>query len=158
MRLSRVLRTSVVAGGLGTLVLVGWASAQMPKAGSGDPIADRQRLMKLNGANWRDAQDKAKAGNFEAIAVNAETIAVTGAHIPALFPQGSTSDKSSAKPEIWQKWDEFQQAATNLTTWAEQLRDASRAKDSAKVQEIMKEFGGKACGACHQPFRVPPKQ
>jgi cytochrome c556 len=139
------------------LALVGGALAQMAKIGTGDPIADRQRLMKLNGASWKDAQDKLKAGNVEAIAVNAETMAINAQHIAALFPQGSMSDKSAAKPEIWQKWSEFESAAKNFETWAGKLRDAAREKKGDEVQAIAKDFGRQACGTCHQPFRVPPK-
>jgi cytochrome c556 len=130
----------------------------MSKPGSGDIIADRQRLMKLNGGSWRDAQDKLKAGNIEAIAVNAETMAINAQHIASLFPQGSTSDKSAAKPEIWQKWSEFESAAKNFETWAVKLRDAARNKNGDEVQAIAKDFGRNACGTCHTPFRVPPKQ
>ena len=59
--------------------------------GSGDVIADRQRLMKLNGASAKDLNDKLKAGNIEAMAVNAETIAINAQHIPSLFPKGSVT-------------------------------------------------------------------
>jgi cytochrome c556 len=128
------------------------------KPGSGDVIADRQRLMKLNGASWRDAQDKLKAGNIEAIATNAETMAINAQHIPSLFPPGSTSDKSAAKPEIWQQWSEFESASKNFETWAVKLRDAARNKNGDEVQAIAKDFGRNACGTCHTPFRVPPKQ
>ena len=107
----RRIKSAVVLASLSTLVVVGVAGGQsMMKIGTGDPIADRQRLMKLNGANWQDAQAKAKAGNIEAIAVNAETIAINAGHIPALFPKGSLTDKSKAKPEIWEKWSEFESA------------------------------------------------
>ena len=157
MRLQRMLRTSLIIGGLGALAIVGFAGAQSaPKVGSGDVVADRQRLMKLNGASWADAQAKFKAGNIEAIAVNAETMAINSLHIPLLFPQGSLTDKSKAKPEIWQKWNEFEATAKNLGTWAERLRDTARTKDAAATEVVMKEYGAKACGACHQPFRVPP--
>ena len=98
------------------------SQAQMT-AGSGDVVADRQRLMKLNGASARDMNDKLKAGKIEAIAVNAETIAINAQHIPSLFPKGSMTDKSKAKPEIWEKWSEFEAAAKNL---AGQGRGASR--------------------------------
>ncbi len=124
---------------------------------SSDPVADRQRLMKLIGASWADIQAKVKAGTVEAIAVNAETIAVSASHIPPLFPAGSATDKSKAKPEIWQKWSEFEAAAKNTESLAEQLRDAARAKDQAKVEAMVKEFGAKACGACHTPFRQPAR-
>jgi cytochrome c556 len=123
---------------------------------STNPVADRQRLMKLIGASWADIQAKVKAGNAEAVAVNAETIAVSAPHIPPLFPAGSLTDQSKAKPEIWQKWPEFEAAAKNLEGMADKLRDAARAKDAAGVESMVKEFGAKACGACHTPFRQPP--
>ena len=156
MNRRRTLWITLIVGLLGFAV-VGVALAQMAKIGSGDVITDRQRLMKLNGASWKDAQDKIKAGQIEAVAVNAETLALNSEHIPMLFPQGSTSDKSAAKPEIWQKWSEFESAAKNLETWSVRLRDAARAKDEVEVQAIAKDFGRQACGTCHQPFRVPPK-
>lgn len=146
----------VLVSGLVALVAGGVAAQSRTAIGSGDVVADRQRLMKLNGASWRDAQDKFKAGNIEAIAVNAETMAVNAAHIPALFPPGSLTDKSKAKPEIWQRWGEFEDAAKNMAAWATRLRDAAQAKNQPEVEAIMKEYGAKACGTCHQPFRVPP--
>ena len=62
--------------------------------GTGDVVADRQRIMKLQGANFADIQEKYKAGNIAGIAVNAEVIAVTALQIPSLFPEGSLTDKS----------------------------------------------------------------
>lgn len=154
----RNLRNATLVASLSALLAAGCATSQSAsKVGSGDVVADRQRLMKLNGASWADAQAKFKAGNIEAIAVNAETIAINATHIPALFPQGSLTEKSNAKPEIWQKWSEFEAAAKNLQTWAERLRDTARTKDTAATEAIVKDFGRQACGTCHTPFRVPPK-
>jgi cytochrome c556 len=136
----------------------GCAGKSMSKAGSGDIVADRQRVMKLQGASWADIQAKAKAGNIEGIAVNAETLALTAQQIPALFPEGSLTEKSKAKPEVWQKWAEFQAAAKNLETQAEKLRDASRAKNEQLTQDLVKDFGRQGCGTCHTPFRQPPPQ
>ena len=135
---------------------VGLAGAQsMLKIGSGDVVADRQRLMKLNGASWKDAQDKFKAGNVEAIVVNAETMAINAEHIPLLFPKGSLTDQSKAKPDIWEKWDDFEKAAKNLEAWAEKLRDTAKTKDVAATEAVVKDFGRNACGTCHTPFRQP---
>ena len=151
-------RASVVVGSLVALLLgIAVSQAQM-KVGTGDPVADRQRLMKLNGASAKDLTEKVKAGQIEAMAVNAETIAMNAQHIPMLFPKGSLTDKSKAKAEIWDKWSEFEAAAKNLETKAIELRDAARAKDQPKVEAMMKDFGRQACGACHTPFRVPPPQ
>jgi cytochrome c556 len=154
MRPRRVRPMVVFLCSLMFLSLLTQAGAQMKP---GDPIADRQRLMRLNGASWADIQAKAKSGNIEAIAVNAETIALAAGHIPTLFPEGSNTDKSNAKPEVWQNVAQFQELAKNLETRAIALRDAAKAKDAAAVEAQVKEFGAKACGACHTPFRKPPK-
>lgn len=148
----------IVIGGLSLGLVAGCASKSMSKMGSGDVVADRQRLMKLQGASWADIQAKAKAGNIEAIAVNAETLALTAQQIPGLFPEGSLTDKSKAKPEVWQKWAEFESAAKNLGVEAEKLRDAAKAKNEPLTQQIVKDFGRNACGTCHTPFRQPPPQ
>ncbi len=161
MNRHRRLRNGLIIGSLSALVVAGCAGAggqSMSKIGSGDVVADRQRLMKLNGGSWQDAQAKGKAGNIEAIAVNAETMALNARHIAALFPEGSRTDKSNAKPEIWQKWAEFENAAKNMESWANRLRDTARTKDAQATEAIMKDFGRQACGTCHTPFRVPPKQ
>ena len=121
-------------------------------------MADRQRLMRLNGASWADIQAKAKAGNVEAIAVNAETLALNADHTAVMFPEGSLTVKSNAKPEVWQKFSDFQTASTNMGTLAAKLRDAAKAKDASTVNAMVKDFGKNACGTCHTPFRVPPKQ
>jgi cytochrome c556 len=155
----RHVRSIVALTSLVALALASSATGQSkPKLWTGDPVADRQRLMKLNGASWADAQAKLKAGNAEAVAVNAETMALIATQIVALFPEGSMNDKSKAKPEIWQKWPEFEAAVTNFGSQAEKLRDAARTKDLAATEAVAKEFGRQACGTCHTPFRVPPPQ
>ncbi|HYS17818.1 MAG TPA: cytochrome c [Candidatus Binatia bacterium] len=154
----RHVRTGVILGSLVALTGVGCATGQKTTMGSGDPVADRQRLMKNNGANWADIQNKVKAGNVEGVAVNAEALALHAQRITLLFPEGSLTDKSKAKPEIWQKWSEFQAAAKNLENRAGTLRDQAVAKDAAAVQITVTTFGRDACGTCHTPFRVPPPQ
>ena len=150
--------TSLALALLTALVAVGCATGPMTTVGSGDPVADRQRLMKNNGANWTDIQNKLKAGNVEGIAVNAEAIALHAQRITLLFPEGSLTAKSKAKPDIWQRWPEFQAAAKNLENRAGILRDQASAKDVPAVQATVATFGRDACGMCHTPFRVPSQQ
>src|SRR5262245_29687718 len=134
------------------------AMASPPKAAETpeEIVAARQRLMKLNGAMWNEVQAKAKAGNIEGIAVSAETLALNAQRIPYLFPAGSMTDKSKAKPEVWQQWAEFQADAKKMETESEKLRDAARAKNAQLTEDIVKNYGREACGTCHTPFRVPP--
>ena len=152
------MRLRVILLSLGALAAAGCATGTVTIPGSGDPVADRQRLMKNNGANWTDIQRKVKAGNVEGVAVNAEAIALHAQRIPLLFPEGSLSAKSNAKPDVWQRWPEFQAAAKNLENRAAVLRDQALAKDATAVQATVATFGRDACGTCHTPFRVPPQQ
>jgi len=154
----RHMRGGIALGSLVALVVAGCATAQKSTIGTGDPVADRQRLMKNVGANWADIQAKVKAGSPEAVAVNAEALSLHAQRIPSLFPEGSLTEKSKAKPDIWQKWPEFQAAAKNLENRAGTLRDQAVAKDAAAVTTTVGTFGRDACGACHTPFRVPPPQ
>jgi len=156
--LLRHVRAGVIFGSLVALAVVGCATAKKTTIGSGEPVADRQRLMKNVGANWADIQAKVKAGNAEAVAVNAEALALHAQRITLLFPEGSLTDKSKAKPDIWQKWPEFQAAAKNFENRAGTLRDQALAKDAAAVTATVATFGRDACGTCHTPFRVPPPQ
>ena len=152
----RLTANVIVTASLVIGVAVGCVTQSASKMGSGDVVADRQRLMKSVGGNWADIQAKAKAGNIEGIAVNAENLALSSQVVPPLFPAGSGTDKSKAKPDIWQKWPEFEAAAKNLGVQAEKLRDAARAKNEQLTQELVKDFGRQACGTCHTPFRQPP--
>lgn len=147
--------------GLAAAMAAGCASEPSKKAmatmpGSGDVVADRQRLMKQHGELWKDIQAKAKADNIAGIEMSAEQLAINAQYIPALFPEGSLTEKSKAKPEIWQKRPEFEAAAKRLETESIKLRDAAKAKDAQTTQQIVKDFGRNACGSCHTPFRVPP--
>src|SRR6266481_1298840 len=131
----RHVRTGVILGSLVALAAVGCATSQKTTTvWTSDVVADRQRLMKLNGAAWADAQAKLKAGNAEAVAVNAETMALIATQILPLFPEGSLTDKSKAKPEIWQKWPEFESSVKNYAMQADKLRDAARSKDLAATE------------------------
>jgi cytochrome c556 len=150
----RGMKAGIVLGSLTAFALGGCAST--PKMTPAETVAERQRTMKMIGANWQDAQAKLKAGNIEGIAVNAENMAMTARGIPKLFPEGSMTAESKAKPEIWQKWPEFEADARNFQTLAEKLRDTARSKNAAATEALMKDFGREACGTCHTPFRVPP--
>src|SRR5215470_5147316 len=60
MKLSHV-KTSVILGSIVALAIASSATGQSTtKLWTSDVVADRQRLMKLNGASWADAQAKLK--------------------------------------------------------------------------------------------------
>src|ERR1043166_429064 len=154
---TRMMR--VVVGGLVLVVAAGCASMGEKKMTAAEAIEARKKLMKEQGAAWKNVQDKTKAGEIAAIVPDAERLAATSKEIPKLFPEGSLDPAhSAAKPEIWQKRAEFDAAAKNLETWSVKLRDTAKTGNAEATQAVVKDFGRQACGTCHQPFRVPPKQ
>jgi hypothetical protein len=51
----------------------------------------------------------------------------------------------------------FADTAKSSAALAVQLRDAARSKNPSATEAIMKDFGPKACGSCHTPFRQPAR-
>ena len=150
VRLRKILLAALV-----TVTAAGCVVGSRRAIGTGDLIFDRQRLGRLQEEQLDEIRSKFKSGNIEGIAVNAEVIAITALQIPSLFPEGSLNGKSRARPEIWQRWGEFEASAKNLTIWSERLRDAAKAKDDRVVAGIVKDFGRVGCDSCHILFRRP---
>ena len=150
------LRTTVVLGGLAVVIAVGCASMQTAQMSPAEAVAERQKLMKANGEAWKSTQGKAKAGDLAGVATEADTMANNAKKIPALFKQQSLEGKTAAKKEIWEKWGEFEATAKNMEMEATKLRDTARTNNKAATDALVKDFGRKACGSCHTPFRVPP--
>jgi len=158
MRRTSYFAVALIAGGLGYLGPI-LAHEGHPKhlPDGKDPIAFRAYLMENIGDNAKELNDKLKAGQFAAVKVNAQAIALHATRIPDLFPQGSTSETSKAKEEIWQKWDEFVKSAETLRSEADQLAvTAADGKTDAVGAQAKKVFG--ACKGCHDGFRKPEKQ
>lgn len=153
----RRLRPMLCLTVLIAVFVVGCAASQSVTLPGPAAVEARQRLMKAMGANWADAQAKFKAGNVEGVAVNAESLALMAGQIPGLFPVGSLVGNSKAKPEVWDQGMKFSDAAKVSAALAVQLRDTARSKDAAATEAAMKDFGPKACGTCHTPFRQPAR-
>jgi len=77
--------------------------------------------------------------------------------IPGLFPVGSLVGTSKAKPEVWDQGMKFSDTATTSAALAVQLRDAARSQNASATEAVIKDFGPKACGASHTPFRQPAR-
>jgi cytochrome c556 len=148
-RTQTVLKVVVV-----TLVVVGCASAK--KMSAQEAIPARQQLMKDQGAAMRSISDKLKAGQVQAVAADAQKLADTAKRIPDLFPPGSVDPtRSRAKPEIWQRWSEFEGNAKTLQTKATQLVATANSGNAQATQAAVADLGKTTCGACHDAFRGP---
>jgi cytochrome c556 len=121
-----------------------------------EAITERQALMKEQGAAMRSISEKLKAGQIKEIASDADKLESTSKRIPKLFPEGSVNASTSrAKPEIWQKWSEFEGYAKSLQTKAAQLEDTAKSGNAQATQTMVADLGKTTCGACHTAFRGP---
>jgi cytochrome c556 len=121
-----------------------------------DVIAFRTYLMENVGDNAKEMNDKVKAGRIKEAKINAQAIALHSTRIVELFPQGSTSETSRAKAEIWQNWDNFVKSAETFRAEADQLAVvAAEGKAGEAKEQLKKVFGG--CKSCHDTFRKPDK-
>jgi cytochrome c556 len=116
------------------------------------PIHDRHELMEEIGDHAKVINDAMKKGGVEGVAENAQAISDKAKKVDALFPAGSTHEKSRAKPEIWTNWKEFERLTASLAAHAAELAEAAR-KGSGVREAGQAMF--KDCKSCHDQFRVP---
>lgn len=133
----------------------GTASAQDAAAAT----ETRVKAMKQLGGHMKALGDMAKgtAPYDQPTAVaNARGVQDTARRIHGLFPEGSASAESRAKPEIWQRWADFEGLARNFEQEAEKLVQVAEAGDP---QALGPQVGavGKGCGTCHDSFRAPKR-
>jgi cytochrome c556 len=146
----------VRAGVVVLAVAVAAGCASMKRMKPEEAIAERQQLMKDQGALMRSIGDKAKAGQIQAIAPEAAKLEDSAKKITRLFPENSVNPNTSrAKPEIWQKWSEFEGLAKSLQTKSDALEKTAQTGDAQKTQVAVAELGKTTCGACHTQFRGP---
>ena len=147
-------RTVVVVVSLG--VAVAGCASMRAKMNPDEAIAARQKLMKEQGAAMRSISDKMKAGQVQAVESDAKTLEDTSKKITALFPEGSVNPATSrAKPEIWQKWSEFEGYTKKLNTEAKTLADTAKTGNAEATGKMVADIGRNTCGGCHTAFRGP---
>jgi len=116
------------------------------------PIRDRVELMHHVGDDAKAIGKALKAGKPEDAAQPAADIAALVPRFPTLFPPGSTSPESRAKPEIWTDKAKFDDLAKQLAEKATAF--AAAAKSGGDVKATSGEMWH-TCKACHDSFRVP---
>jgi cytochrome c556 len=150
---------------VGVLLVAGWLYTTVSDAHESHPkklpdvkdvIAFRTYLMENVGDNAKEMNDKMKAGKIKEAKINAQAIALHSTRIVDLFPQGSTSETSRAKAEIWQNWDDFVKSSETFRNEADQLAlVTAEGKANEAKEQLKKVFGG--CKSCHDTFRRPDK-
>ena len=118
-----------------------------------DAIQKRQDAMKGNSAAAKAIKGAVETKDYATVEAKAKDIMGTADKIVSLFPKGSTTGKTKAKPEIWEKPDEFSKDAKNLSKAASELASAAKAGNAADVDVKVKALG-EACNSCHKQFRA----
>lgn len=147
MIFKKVLTLTAVAGSML------WLSASGAMAQN--EIDGRQKLMKGFSATNKEVKAAVEKKDYAMVATKMKDVAesMDMANFAKHWPHNSTDAKSKAKPEIWQKWNDFM-----LTSWDGQqkalaLVAAANSKNEVQVAEAFKSFGA-VCNNCHKPFRA----
>lgn len=134
-------------------------AAHLDKKGLEDAVKARQSHMQLYAFNLGLLGGMAK-GEIEYDASAAEGAAANLAALAALdqgryWPEGTETGamETRALPEIWSKMEEFDTATDGLIQATMTLEEAA-GTDLESLQAGLGDVG-KACGACHKPFRKP---
>jgi cytochrome c556 len=140
----------ILAGALFSLMTFAASSAVFAQA---DVIEKRQAAMKGNSADVKAIKAAVESKDYGTVEAKAKDIMGTADKIPGLFPKGSTTGKTKAKAEIWEKSEDFSKSAKNLSKAAGDLAAAAKSKDDAAVTTKVKALG-EACSGCHKQFRA----
>lgn len=121
-------------------------------------VKERREDMKKLGGQMKAIKEALEAGDIGKVADSAKTISDIAEMIPNLFPEGTSMDQvkdpeTGAKPIIWEKRDEFEEAARNLASKADTLAGTVAGGDVAAVAAAFDAMGKEGCGGCHKTFR-----
>lgn len=101
---------------------------------------------------------KAPAPNLAAVRENSAGIARLAPQVTGWFPPGTdpTVGKTRAKPEIWQKPEDFVAKARDFQQAVQVFNAAAQSGDVAAMKSAHADLG-KSCKACHDSYRAPEK-
>ncbi|MEW6647316.1 MAG: cytochrome c [Pseudomonadota bacterium] len=121
-------------------------------AGSAELMEYRSRVMEGAQRHLRAASSIVNDGvELPAhLAEHARALQAFSRMIPEIFPPGSHGTGSDAKPEIWQRWEEFsglaQRLGKNAAMLEETAMDGKRRKQA--YTDVLE-----TCRTCHREFR-----
>ncbi|MEQ8481618.1 MAG: cytochrome c [Hoeflea sp.] len=140
-----------------TLVLVfGIAGAALAHSGATGIV--KQRMDKMGEvASQMKVIARMLNGRLEfdpaVMEASATEIADHASGFEPLFPEGSVSPPSEARPRIWTRWDDFRDQFATMEVRAGSLADqAASAQDPSDLKNAFVRLGN-TCKSCHQDFR-----
>ncbi len=138
---------------LSSLLVSGVMASIAASAIAADPIDERVKAFKGAKQTVAQIKDGLAGGNNATVAEGAKSLATLGAHIPAMFPEGSNKGKTDAKAEIWTNFPDFTAKAKAFEDRSNTLLQlASSGADKGQVSDA---FGKvmESCKACHRSYK-----
>jgi cytochrome c556 len=143
--LTAILTLGALAVAQDTAVVVDPAIATMTNE---QLVEARQNAMRENGRTLRGAAGLTGADATAA----ATTLLKNFTNLPALFREGSITDKSGARPNIWENWEDFKSRFDKDAEAAAAMLAAATSGDAAAYGAALQEIGG-SCNGCHETYR-----
>ena len=151
-----VKRTLGAAAIVAVGIAFGTAGTSPSDAQMSDITKERKAAMKSMGGNMKKLGGAVAGGDKAAAAAAASAINAVASKIPSLFPEGSGTGETLAKPEIWQNFADFRKHANGVeSASAKVVADANGGSLGSNPKAVLGSIG-KNCGACHKAFRTPP--
>ena len=146
----------VTAAALMSLAAASVAFAALPKNKALAIMHERHEGMeKIGDTNKLLRREITSSSPFmPAIQSGAATIAGLSVRANGWFPKGTGPEvaKTGAKPEIWQKPQDFAAKLHGFQAAARAFNAAARSGDMAAIKARYADLGA-ACKACHDPYR-----
>ena len=70
----------------------------------------------------------------------------------SMFPEGSGKGRTKSKQVIWEKWSEFESAASDFERESSKLAEVAQSGDLEALSKQVRATG-KTCSGCHRNFR-----
>jgi cytochrome c556 len=136
---------------------VAFVGTSLPTSGFADDqdVKDyRSHIMKILGEQFgalnQITKGKAPAAD---LAVQAEVLSITAAAAKIAFTPKVPGGE--AKPEVWEKWDDFSKRLDEMVAAAADV--AKTAKQGGAVAAVTPKLSSLGCKGCHDVYRVEKK-
>jgi len=150
----KLLASGIAAGLLAGGVLLAPLAEEIPLEKADAAIKYRQNVMSALGGLAGTVVGQLRDGfsygpDLTGVAAGMETLS---ADIPALFPAGTDMGDTKAKPEVWSKRTEFEEAASKAKDKIAAFAMAVKHEDRKAIFGAFREVG-ESCKGCHDDFR-----
>ena len=145
-----------IKGLIPAALAIGVASAALAHTGATGIVKERMDTMSEIAKNMKALAAMVKSDKVDADAAReiGSRVAEHANLFPSQFPEGSLSELSEARAEIWADFDDFEAKSEALATAAVNLAETDPDDlDRSALRQALKAMG-QTCKSCHESYRV----